>query len=126
MPAGHRLAQEEIFGPVQVLIPFDGEAEALANGTDCGLGTGVWTRGGGRALRLARKLNCGQAFVNNYGAGGGIELPFGGVKASGYGREMGFEALCGFSTPMTEAILHGCADGWTQGLTRGRRSSYSV
>ena len=105
----HRLAQEEIFGPVQAVIPFDGEAEALriANGTAFGLVAGVWTRDGGRALRMAHKLQCGQVFVNNYGAGGGIELPFGGVKASGHGREKGFEALYGFSTLKTVAIQHG-------------------
>ena len=109
VPATHRLAQEEIFGPVQVVIPFDGEAEALAiaNGTDFGLVAGVWTRDGSRALRMARRLKCGQVFVNNYGAGGGIELPFGGVKASGHGREKGFEALYGFSTLKTVAIQHG-------------------
>jgi len=107
--ATHRLAQEEIFGPVQVVIAFDGEAEALtiANGTAFGLVAGVWTRDGSRALRLARKLKCGQVFINNYGAGGGIELPFGGVKASGHGREKGFEALYGFSTLKTVAIQHG-------------------
>ncbi|MFN7309736.1 MAG: aldehyde dehydrogenase family protein, partial [bacterium] len=57
--------------------------------------------------RLARKLQCGQVFVNNYGAGGGIELPFGGRGASGYGREKGFEALLGFTTLKTIAIKHG-------------------
>jgi aldehyde dehydrogenase (NAD+) len=104
----HRLAQEEIFGPVQVMIPFDGEADALriANGTDYGLVAGVWTRDGGRQLRMARKLHCGQVFINNYGAGGGIELPFGGVKHSGHGREKGFEALYGFSSLKTIAIKH--------------------
>ena len=109
VPAAHRLAQEEIFGPVQVLIAFDGEAEALqiANGTKYGLVAGVWTRDGGRALRMARALKCGQVFVNNYGAGGGIELPFGGVRHSGHGREKGFEALYGFSTLKTVAIHHG-------------------
>jgi aldehyde dehydrogenase (NAD+) len=104
----HRIAQEEIFGPVQAVIPFDDEADALriANGTAFGLVAGVWTRDGSRALRLARKLQCGQVFVNNYGAGGGIELPFGGVKHSGHGREKGFEALYGFSTLKTVAIKH--------------------
>jgi aldehyde dehydrogenase (NAD+) len=109
VPADHVLAQEEIFGPVQVLIAFDGEAEAIriANGTKYGLVAGVWTRDGGRQLRVARALRCGQVFVNNYGAGGGIELPFGGVKHSGHGREKGFEALYGFSTLKTVAIHHG-------------------
>ena len=104
----HRLAQEEIFGPVQAVIPFDDEAQALAiaNGTDFGLVAGVWTRDGARQMRLARKLQCGQVFINNYGAGGGIELPFGGVKHSGHGREKGFEALYGFSVLKTVAIRH--------------------
>jgi aldehyde dehydrogenase (NAD+) len=109
VPPDHALAQDEIFGPVQVLIAFDGEAEAIriANGTKYGLVAGVWTKDGSRALRMARALKCGQVFVNNYGAGGGIELPFGGVKHSGHGREKGFEALYGFSTLKTIAIHHG-------------------
>jgi aldehyde dehydrogenase (NAD+) len=104
----HRIAQEEIFGPVQAVIPFEDEADALriANGTAFGLVAGVWTRDGSRALRLARRLQCGQVFINNYGAGGGIELPFGGVKHSGHGREKGFEALYGFSVLKTVAIKH--------------------
>ncbi len=106
--AAHRIAQEEVFGPLQVAIAFGDEAEAIAiaNGTAFGLVAGVWTRDGSRALRLARKLQCGQVFINNYGAGGGIELPFGGVKHSGHGREKGFEALYGFSTLKTVAIKH--------------------
>jgi len=67
----------------------------------------VWTRDGSRGLRLARKLQAGQVFVNNYGAGGCVELPFGGVKASGHGREKGFEALYGFTSLKTIAIRHG-------------------
>lgn len=105
----HRIAQEEIFGPVQAVIPFDGEAQALsiANGTPFGLVAGVWTRDGARQWRMARGLRCGQVFVNNYGAGGGIELPFGGIKRSGHGREKGFEALYGFTVLKTVAIRHG-------------------
>jgi aldehyde dehydrogenase (NAD+) len=109
VPAGHRLWQEEVFGPVLAVQAFDDEDEALAlaNGTRYGLVAGVWTRDGARQMRLARRLQSGQVFVNNYGAGGGVELPFGGVKASGYGREKGFEALYGFTTLKTVAIRHG-------------------
>ncbi|AUM73184.1 aldehyde dehydrogenase family protein [Paracoccus jeotgali] len=108
-PADHRLAQEEIFGPVQIVIPFEDEADALriANGTDYGLVAGVWTQDGPRALRLSRGLRAGQVFLNNYGAGGGVELPFGGTGKSGHGREKGFEALYGFSTLKTVAAWHG-------------------
>ena len=100
VPPNSRLAQEEVFGPVLAAMAFDTEEEAvaLANGTLYGLVAGVWTRDGARQLRLARQLRAGQVFVNNYGAGGGVELPFGGSRQSGYGREKGFEALYGFTT----------------------------
>jgi aldehyde dehydrogenase (NAD+) len=104
----HELARQEIFGPVVVVIPFADEAEALAiaNGAKYGLVAGVWTRDGSRQLRLARQLRAGQVFINNYGAGGGVELPFGGVGRSGHGREKGFEALYSFTTVKTVAALH--------------------
>jgi aldehyde dehydrogenase (NAD+) len=108
VPADHRIWQQEVFGPVLVARPFEGEQEAiaLANGTDYGLVAGVWTRDGARQMRLARRIRAGQVFINNYGAGGGVELPFGGVRQSGYGREKGFEALYGFTTLKTVAIRH--------------------
>ena len=105
----HVLAQEEIFGPVQVIIPFDTEEEAvqIANGTAFGLVAAVWSQNGARQMRLAKQLRAGQVFLNNYGAGGGVELPFGGTGLSGHGREKGFEALYGFSTLKTVAAFHG-------------------
>ena len=108
VPPDHKLAQEEIFGPIQVAIPFDTEEEAvsIANGTDFGLVASVWTQNGARQMRLAKRLRTGQVFINNYGAGGGVELPFGGVGKSGHGREKGFEALYGFSTLKTVAARH--------------------
>jgi aldehyde dehydrogenase (NAD+) len=109
VPPEHRLAREEVFGPVLAALPFDDEdqAVALANGTPYGLVAGLWTRDGARQLRLARRVRAGQVFINNYGAGGGVELPFGGVGHSGHGREKGFEALYGFTALKTIAIKHG-------------------
>ena len=107
--ADHALARDEIFGPVQVIIPFEDEAEAvaIANGTEYGLVASVWTQNGARQMRLAKAIRAGQVFLNNYGAGGGVELPFGGVGKSGHGREKGFEALYGFTTLKTVAAFHG-------------------
>ena len=105
----HRLAQDEIFGPAQVVLPFEDEEEAvaIANGTAYGLVASVWSENGGRQMRLAKRLRAGQVFINNYGAGGGVELPFGGTGKSGHGREKGFEALYGFSVLKTVAAHHG-------------------
>jgi len=109
VPSTHALAQQEIFGPVQTIITFDDDDEAvrIANGTAYGLVAATWTQDGGRQMRMAKALKAGQVFVNNYGAGGGVELPFGGVGDSGHGREKGFEALYGFSTLKTVAVQHG-------------------
>lgn len=103
------LAQEEVFGPVLSLFPFEGEEQAvrLANGTEFGLVAGVWTKDGGRQHRVAKRVRAGQVFVNGYGAGGGIELPFGGFKKSGHGREKGFEALYDMSATKTVVFNHG-------------------
>ena len=103
------IAQEEVFGPVLALFPFEGEEEAirLANGTDFGLVAGIWTRDGARQHRVAKRVRAGQVFVNGYGAGGGVELPFGGFKKSGHGREKGFEALYDMSATKTIVFNHG-------------------
>jgi aldehyde dehydrogenase (NAD+) len=93
------LAQEEIFGPVLAVIDFDSEREAvaLANGTRFGLMAAVWTSDVSRAHRVARGIEAGQVFVNAYGAGTGIELPFGGFKKSGNGREKGIAGFLEYS-----------------------------
>lgn len=105
----HELATAEVFGPVLIATPFDDEESAvrIANETEYGLVAGVWTQDGARQLRLARNLDCGQVFVNTYGAGGGVELPFGGVKRSGYGREKGMEGIYSFTRLKTVALRHG-------------------
>ena len=109
IPEGHEVLREELFGPVLVVQVFEDEAEALvlANATDFGLCAGIWTRDGGRQLRLAKGIRSGQVFINNYGAAGGVELPFGGVGRSGHGREKGFEGLRSYTRIKTVAIKHG-------------------
>ena len=109
VPVMHPLAQQEIFGPVLCAMSFRDEDHAveLANATQFGLVAGIWTGDGARQFRMAKRVKSGQVFINNYGAGGGVELPFGGVKSSGYGREKGFEALYGFTTLKTVVIRHG-------------------
>ena len=109
VPHTNQLAREEVFGPVLSAIRFSDEADAIriANGTDYGLTAGLWTENGGRQLRVAKALRCGQVFVNAYGAGGGVELPFGGMKRSGYGREKGIEALHDLTTVKTIILRHG-------------------
>jgi aldehyde dehydrogenase (NAD+) len=103
VPRGHRLACDEVFGPVLSAMQFDGEEDGirLANATEYGLTAGIWTENGSRQARVASQLLSGQVFINCYGAGGGVELPFGGVKRSGHGREKGFVALEEMSTTKT-------------------------
>lgn len=89
-----RIAREEIFGPVAVLIPFKDENDAVLQGNDTtyGLGAGVWTRDVGRAHKVARALRAGSVWVNCYGIIDPIS-PFGGYKESGFGRELGRHSI---------------------------------
>jgi aldehyde dehydrogenase (NAD+) len=89
------LAREEVFGPVLAVTPVRDEAHALqlANDGEFGLVAGIWTSDVGRAHRLGSRIRAGQVYVNCYGVGGGVELPFGGYGKSGYGREKGVAGL---------------------------------
>lgn len=100
-----RIAREEIFGPVLVVIPFDTEEEAIqiANDSDYGLVSGVWTQNSSRSLRVADQLQTGQVYVNTWLAAA-IETPFGGYKNSGIGREKGVEALHHYTQTKTVVV----------------------
>lgn len=100
--AGARVATEEIFGPVAAVIPFRDEAHAveLANGTIYGLSGSIWTRDGARALRVARAVESGVLSINS-NSSVRVSTPFGGFKQSGYGRELGPEALNAYSEVKT-------------------------
>ena len=101
-----KIAREEIFGPVLTVTTFaaEDEAVALANGTDYALMGAVWTTDLARAHRVAALVDGGQIYVNTYGAGGGVELPFGGFRKSGYGREKGVEALDAYTATKTIVV----------------------
>ncbi len=93
-----RVAREEVFGPVAAVIPFADEAEAvrLANDTPYGLSGSIWTRDGARSLRVARALEAGVLSINS-NSSVRVSTPFGGMKQSGFGRELGMHALEGYS-----------------------------
>jgi aldehyde dehydrogenase (NAD+) len=95
-----RVSQEEVFGPFMAVTTFrtDEEALAIANGTEYGLGAGLWTRDLQRAHLIARELRAGMVWINSYKRVS-PGSPFGGVGASGYGREMGFEAMREYTQP---------------------------
>jgi len=102
------IAQEEIFGPVLTILTFTTIEEAieLANATDYGLVAGVWSKDLDTAHYVASRVKAGQVFINNYGAAGGIQMPFGGYKKSGIGREKGFVALRNYTQMKNIAIRY--------------------
>ena len=108
LDVSHPLAQEEIFGPVLTVFTFEtvNEAITLANATPYGLVAGIWTSNVNTAHYVASRVKAGQVFINNYGAAGGIQMPFGGYKKSGIGREKGLVALRNYTQMKNIAIRY--------------------
>jgi aldehyde dehydrogenase (NAD+)/phenylacetaldehyde dehydrogenase len=109
LEGSHAAHQEEIFGPVLTVDSFGSEDEAAtkANSTPFGLAAGVWTDTAGQSTRMARKLNAGTVWVNTYGVFHPT-LPFGGTKASGFGRELGESAVEAYT--QTKTIVEDITD----------------
>jgi aldehyde dehydrogenase (NAD+) len=104
--ASSPIATEEVFGPVLTIVPFDGEREAarIANGVGYDLAAAVWTKDIDRAFRVAHQLRAGQVHINSWGIGSGVELSFGGIRHSGFGREKGLRALDEYSALRTTTV----------------------
>ena len=102
-----RIAQEEVFGPVLAVIPFDTEEDAVRIGNDIefGLAAGVWTNNIGRAIRMAEKLRAGTVWVNTYRSVS-YTSPFGGYKSSGIGRESGRDSIREYMQVKSVWIAH--------------------
>jgi aldehyde dehydrogenase (NAD+) len=100
------IANEEVFGPVLTIVPFSDEREAvrIANGVGYDLAAAVWTKDIDRAFRLASQIRAGQVHINSWGIGSGVELSFGGIRRSGFGREKGLRALDEYSALKTTTV----------------------
>jgi aldehyde dehydrogenase (NAD+)/betaine-aldehyde dehydrogenase len=103
------IANEEVFGPVLTVVPFRDEREAvrIANGVGYDLAAAVWTKDVDRAFRVARQIRAGQVHINSWGIGSGVELSFGGIRHSGFGREKGVRALDEYSALRTTTVRVG-------------------
>jgi aldehyde dehydrogenase (NAD+) len=95
----HAIFHDEVFGPCLSVTTFDEESQAvqLANATQYGLVAAVWTKDVARAMRLAHEIEAGQVYINGFGTGGSVEVPFGGMKSSGIGREKGIEGYINYT-----------------------------
>ncbi len=118
----HPLAQQEIFGPVACVIPFEDEEDLirLGNASEFGLACGVWTESFPRALRVGRQINTGTVWINTYKVNA-VNVPFGGNKASGYGRECGIQGMRAYMTEKSYYVSTSTARlPWPQARTQPR------